>query len=161
MENVEYVRIRSGNPQARFMAQRAERYEERQIMELAKFTFEQFGQYGEEVNAYGQAGTATIEIDSGDIRLGEGVRIEVESEDIIIETKWLQWKDKDRLLSTGENEEVNIFQVSGTSFTGIGFKADARKRSWEFSGGVSGTYIHEDKEEDNEDDGKEDDIDAQ
>jgi LPS export ABC transporter protein LptC len=150
MENVEYVRVRTGNPQARFRAERAERYEERQIMELINFTFEQFGQYGEEVNAYGKAGTAFVEIDSGDIRLGDGVRIEVESEDIIIETKWLQWKDKDRILYTGEDDEVFIYQPSGTSFTGSGFSANARRRSWEFAGGVSGTYIKDDDEEDAE-----------
>ena len=146
METVEYVRIRTGNPQARFSAERAERYEERQIMELRNFTFEQFGQYGEEVNAYGRAGAASVDIDSGDIRMAEGVRIEVESEDIIIETLSLFWNDKERILSAGENEEVTIYQASGTDFIGIGFEANARNRTWEFTGGVRGMYIKDDEE---------------
>jgi len=150
MENVEYVRIRSADPQARFQAERLERYEERGIIELHNFSFEQFGNHGEEINAYGRAGSASVEIDSGDIHLDDGVRIDVDTEDLAIETKWLEWKDKERTLAGGEEEEVNIYQESGTAFTGTGFQADARRRTWEFTGNVSGTYIYDDEEEDEE-----------
>jgi len=147
MEDVEYVRIRSADPQARFQAERLERYEERRIMELRNFSFEQFGNRGEDVNASGRAGSASVEIDSGDIRMDNGVRIDVDSEDLAIETRWLEWKDKERLLTGGEKEEVNIYQENGTFFTGTGFYADARRRTWEFSGNVGGTYVKEDDEE--------------
>jgi LPS export ABC transporter protein LptC len=147
MENVDYVRVRSADPQARFQAERLERYEERRIMELRNFSFEQFGNRGEDVNAFGRAGSALVEIDSGDIRMDNGVRIDVDSEDLAIETKWLEWKDKDRTLASGEEEEVSIYQDNGTAFTGIGFYANARRRTWEFAGTVGGTYTYEDDEE--------------
>jgi len=41
MENVEYVRVRSWEIQARFLAERAERFENRQLMELRNFSFVQ------------------------------------------------------------------------------------------------------------------------
>jgi len=151
MESVEYVRVISADPQARFQAERAERYEERRIMELVNFSFEQFGNKGDDINAYGRAGSGSVEIDSGDIRMDNTVRIEVESEDIAIETLWLEWKDKERLLLGGEEEEVVIQRQNGTTFTGVGFRADIRRRTWEFSGSVEGTYIHEDDEEDEDD----------
>ena len=150
MDNVEYVRVRSADPQARFQAEKLERYEERRIMELRNFSFEQFGNHGEDINASGRAGSASVEIDSGDIRMDNGVRIDVDSEDLAIETRWLEWKDKDRLLTSGEEEEVNIYQENGTAFTGTGFYADARRRIWEFNGSVSGTYIQDDDEEEEE-----------
>ena len=150
MDNVEYVRVRSADPQARFQAEKVERYEERRIMELRNFSFEQFGNHGEDVNAYGRAGSATVEIDSMDIRMDNGVRIDVESEDIAIETKWLEWKDKERTLTGGDEEEVNVYQENGTVFTGTNFQANARWRSWEFSGAVSGAYIHDDDDEEEE-----------
>jgi len=146
MENVEYVRVRSADPQARFQAERLERYEERRIMELRNFSFEQFGSRGEDINAYGRAGSASVEIDSGDIHMDDGVRIDVDSEEIAIETRWLEWKDKDRLLTSGPEEEVNIFQKDGTSFTGIGLHADARRRTWEFIGTVEGAYTYDDED---------------
>jgi len=151
MENVEYVRVRSLDPQARLQAERVERYEERRVMELRNFSFEQFGGHGEEINASGRAGSALFQIDSGDILMGNGVRIEINSDDIAIETARLEWKDKERSLSGGDGEEVRVYRENGTSFTGIGFQSDARSRSWSFSDTVSGTYIHDDDEEDAED----------
>jgi LPS export ABC transporter protein LptC len=160
MEDVDYVRVRSADPQARFQAERAERFEERRIMELRSFSFEQFGNRGEDVNAYGRAGSASIEIDSGDIHMDNWVRIDVESEEIAIETQWLQWKDKERTLSGGEENETNVYQENGTAFTGIGFHADARRRTWEFTGSVSGTYVHDDDEEEEESAAEETNADA-
>ena len=147
MESVEYVRMRSADPQARFQAERVERFEERRIMDLLNFSFEQYGNRGEEVNAYGRAGSGSMEIDSGDIRMDNTVRIEIEAEDIIIETIWLEWKDKDRILFGGETEEVIIQQQNGTTFTGVGFRINARYRTWEFSGHAEGTFVHEENEE--------------
>ena len=151
MENVEYVRVKSADPVARFFAERAERYENRRLMEILKFSFEQFGERGEEVNAFGNAGAASVEIDSGDVRMSDGVWLEVESEDMKIETGILEWKDKEHTLVAGKDETVNVYQANGTSFTGIGFYADARRRTWEFSGGVSGIFVSEDEEEAAED----------
>jgi len=148
MDNVEYVRMRSLEPQARLQAERVERYEERGIMELHNFSFEQFGNHGEDVNAYGRAGSASFEIDSGNIRMDDGVRIDVESEDIAIETTWLEWKDKARTLTGGSEEEVHVYQENGTAFSGVGFQANARTRSWSFTDTVSGTYINDDDDDD-------------
>ena len=147
MENVEYVRVRSADPIARFQAERAERYEKQGVMKLQNFSFEQYGERGEEVNASGSAVNASVDINTSDIFMNNGVRIEVDSEDIIIETDQLEWKDEPKTLSTGESNEVVISQESGTRFTGIGLFADARRRTWEFKGEVGGTYFQEDDEE--------------
>jgi LPS export ABC transporter protein LptC len=150
MENVEYVRVRAADPVARFHAQRAERYEKQGVMRLQNFTFEQFGEKGQEVNAFGNAGSASIDIESGDIFMHNGVRLEVESEDIILETPQLEWKDEARILTSGRDDEVRIMQTSGTSFTGIGLRVEARIRTWEFSGAVTGTFIPDDDEEESD-----------
>jgi LPS export ABC transporter protein LptC len=147
MNDVEYVRVRDGDPQVRFKAELAERYEESRIMELKNFSFEQFERHGEEINAAGSAGTAHVELDSGDINLAGGVTLAVESEDIVIETDKLAWKDKQRDLSGDVSDEVKINRANGTSFSGRGFSANARSRTWGFSGGIRGTYIHEDDDE--------------
>ena len=147
MTNVEYVRVRSSDILARFQADRAERYERQGIMKVENFIFEQYAERGDEINAIGRAGYASVNIETGDIFMELGVRIEVDAEDIIIETNQLEWKDEDRVLSTREDEDVNIFQDNGTSFTGIGLYVDARRRSWEFMGNVGGIFIHEDAEE--------------
>jgi LPS export ABC transporter protein LptC len=147
MVNVEYIRVRSMDPIARVQAERAERYEKQGVMKLKNFSFEQYGDKGSEVNAMGNAGNASVNINSGDIFMTNGVRLEVESEDIIIETNQLEWRDEPHILLTGTEDEVNVFRENGTHFTGAGLSADARKHTFEFLGAVSGFYIQEDDEE--------------
>jgi len=146
MTNVEYIRVRSSDPIAKIYAERAERYEKKGLMKLENFTFEQYGEKGHEVNTMGRAGNASVDINSGDIQMTNGVKLEVESEDIIIETNQLDWKDETRTLSTGTEDEVNIYRENGTHFTGTGLTADTRRRTFEFLSDVSGSYIQEEDE---------------
>ncbi|MDR0568778.1 MAG: LPS export ABC transporter periplasmic protein LptC [Spirochaetaceae bacterium] len=147
MRDVEYVRVRNGDPLVRFTAESAERYEKQQTMELKNCSFEQFEHHGEDVNAAGSAGAAEVELDSGNIRMKDGVRLSVDSEDIEIETAGLDWEDKEKRLSAGEQERVTMRRSDGTNFFGIGFSANIRDRTWGFSSGMEGTYIWEDDDE--------------
>jgi len=148
-ENLEYVRVKSADPKAKFQAEHAERYENQGVMRIKNLTFEQYGG-GNEVNAQGSAGYASVEIQSGDIFMDQNVKINVETDDITIETYQLEWRDKPHVLYTPEENEVNIFQDNGTSFTGTGLYVEARNRQWEFKGYVNGLYIQDDDEEDTE-----------
>ena len=147
MINVDYVRVRSADPLARIFAERVERFEKQNLMKLENVTFEQYGERGEEVYILGKTGNAVVEIGTGDIFMDRNVRIEVTAEDIILETSQLEWKDDQKILSTGENDEVFIYRENGTSFTGTGLSGNARNRTWEFSGSVRGTYVHENSNE--------------
>ena len=143
MRDVEYVRVRNADPLVRFEAEYAERYEEKKIMNLDNFSFDQFENHGTEINAAGKAGEASVELDSGNIKLSGGVRIAVETEDVTIETVSLQWQDKEKQLTGNSDDLVIIMRSDGTTFTGRGFSADARERTWTFTGGAEGSYVDE------------------
>jgi LPS export ABC transporter protein LptC len=147
MNDVEYVRVREGDPQVRFKAEQAERYENRQLMELRNFSFEQFSNHGEDIDSTGKAAAARVELDSGNIGISGGVSLSVDSENITIETERLDWQDKERQLSGGPEAPVRIVRDDGTSFQGRGFTANTRSRSWEFAGPAGGVYIHKDNGE--------------
>jgi LPS export ABC transporter protein LptC len=154
MENVEYVRMRDGDPVVRFRAQQAERYEERQAMELQNFSFEQFYDHGSEVNATGSAGSGLVELDSGNIQLERSIIIAVDSEDITIETDRLSWEDENRILAGSDEHRVDIQRSDGTVFSGTGFTADSRRRTWSFTGGVEGSYVDTEIEEEETESGE-------
>jgi LPS export ABC transporter protein LptC len=154
MNDVEYVRVKDGSPMVRFEAEGAERYEKSQTMELKNFSFEQFNTAADDVNAVGRAGNASVQLETGNIQMKNGVRIQVDSEDIAIETQNLEWQDKARQLSAGAGEPVAIHRLDGTSFTGWGFSADVRRRIWSFTDGVQGIYIDTDDDEKAEDSGE-------
>jgi len=154
MEDIEYVRVRGGDPLVRFKAEYAERWEDRQIMEFRNFIFEQMEDKGETLNAEGRAGSAVVQTGSGDIALSDGVKIDIKTEDIIIRTAGLEWIDKEKHLLGGETDIVEIESTDGTSFIGIGFSANARDRTWAFSGRVEGSYVESEDEEDDTIDGE-------
>jgi LPS export ABC transporter protein LptC len=146
MQEVEYVRVRDGDPLVRFTAESAERFEKRQLMELKNFSFEQFERAGEDINAAGYAETASVELESGNIRMGGHVLLEVESEDITIETAGLDWEDQEKRLFAGEHERVTMRRSDGTNFFGQGFSANVRERTWGFASGIEGVYVWEEEE---------------
>ncbi len=147
MKNVEYIRVRSSDPRARFKAEIAERYEKQGLMRIQNMTFEQYGDGGKEINAMGNAGYASVEIQTGDIFMDKNVRIDVETDDITIQTYQLEWREEPHVLSTPEENEVNIFQDNGTNFTGTGLYVETRGRQWEFKGDVRGLFVHDNDEE--------------
>jgi len=148
MEDIEYVRVRGGDPLVRFTAEYAERWEDRNTMNLKNFTFDQMEDKGETINASGRASTAVVQLGSGNIDLDNGVRISIESEDIIIYTMKLEWKDKEKILSGGPKEDVDIQRSDGTNFIGRGFTANIRNRTWTFIDEVKGIYVEKDDDED-------------
>ena len=151
MENIEYIRMRGGDPLARFWAEYAERWENDQTMNLREFSFEQMEDRGETVNVEGSAGAAKVFVDTGDIILSEGVIVNIESEDITIITSELEWIDDQKALRGPSDTEVEIQRSDGTNFTGSGLSASIRSRTWAFSGEVQGIYVEEDEEEENDD----------
>jgi LPS export ABC transporter protein LptC len=148
MDDIEYVRVRGGDPLVRFQAEHAERWEKKQTMDLRNFSFEQMENSGETVNAEGRAGSATVELGTGDVAMSGGIRISVDSEDITISTGALQWRDREKTLTAAPDDEVDVQRSDGTSFSGRGFSADARNRTWVFSGEVKGTYVESEDGED-------------
>ncbi|MDR0409480.1 MAG: LPS export ABC transporter periplasmic protein LptC [Spirochaetaceae bacterium] len=150
MEDLDYVRVRRGTPLARLQAEVAERYENRRRMELKNYSFEQYNTTNEEVDAIGSGGFASVELDTSNIHMSDGVEIIVDTEDITLETERLDWDDGRKFLKGGDNDPVSVEQPDGTRFTGSGFSADVRARSWLVSYNAAGVYIHEEDEDSGE-----------
>jgi LPS export ABC transporter protein LptC len=156
MVHLDYVRVRGGSPQARFIAERAERYDKRRTMELSAIQFEQYNLATGELDAKGTAGGAEVELANGNVTLKNGIDLSVESEEITMETDWLAWNDGERTLNGREDAAVVITQTGGTDFRGMGLSANVRSRQWEFSGGAEGAFEQDDDDDEAEEEGEED-----
>jgi LPS export ABC transporter protein LptC len=151
LNNVEYVRIESGNPSVKLDAEEVRRYENKQLMEIDTLSFEQFSRAPAlsenlpEVNAQGSAGSARIEIDTQNLSMKGGVEMEVISEDMKIVTSEISWLDSEHQLDAPG--KVEITKSDGTALTGTGFTADIRRKSFEFASDVEGVTIDKDDDE--------------
>jgi LPS export ABC transporter protein LptC len=148
MGYAEYVRIENGNPVFRVNADEVRRYEAKHSMELDNFAFDQYNSAPEDyekipdINVRGFAGKARIETDTNNFFMSRGVYLEVNSEDVALETGDLSWLDKERLLNAPGR--LSITRSDGTTMEGTGFSADARKKSWEFESDVEGSIVDDD-----------------
>ncbi|MDR0550731.1 MAG: LPS export ABC transporter periplasmic protein LptC [Spirochaetaceae bacterium] len=147
MENVDWTRMRGGKAQARLEAAIADRYEKTHIMELRNYTFEQYDMSSGEVDSTGSGGKARVELENGNMRMTENIVINVNSEDMSLDAENLEWRDKEKTLTSADSTPVHVGQESGTNFEGNGFSADVRSRTWHFNGGAEGDYYLEDIEE--------------
>ncbi|MDR2490224.1 MAG: LPS export ABC transporter periplasmic protein LptC [Spirochaetaceae bacterium] len=147
LESMEWVRVRGGDPTAKLIAEKGERYEKSHIMELSNYSFEQYNTSSGAVDSVGEGGKARIELESGNIKMNENVIINVDSDDIKLDAEDLEWRDKERALSSGQYTMVHIMQDDGTDFSGAGFSADVRSRTWLFTAGAGGDFYLEDDEE--------------
>jgi LPS export ABC transporter protein LptC len=155
-EDLTYTRMRDGEIVARLEAETGNRYEDRHLMELSNYKFEQYDNVSHEIDATGEGGEAAVDMVSNNVKMTQGVNIRVDSEDFSLRTSDLQWKDGEKILSGDENSEINITRPDGTDINGVGFHSDIRSRNWVFNSNVSGVYFYKDEEEDeDEEDEKE------
>lgn len=147
MENVEYVRIKNGNPEILVQAKEIRHNEAKHIIEIDNFSFNQYNSApeGQEaisgINARGKADYARLKTNTGDIEMAGDVIIVVASEDFTMETSKISWEDNDRKLYAPGT--VIIKQSNGTTLKGTGFSADARNRCWEFASAVEGLVVED------------------
>jgi hypothetical protein len=146
METLEWVRVRDGNPVARLQAEVGDRYEKIHIMELKNYSFEQYDVISGTVDSAGAGGSVKIELESGNLKMSDSVSINVESEEIQLDAEDLEWRDKEHTLSSGQYSQVHITGDKGTDFSGAGFSADVRSRTWLFSAGATGDYYFDEEE---------------
>jgi len=157
MTYAEYVRIENSNPIFKVDADEVRRYEAKHAMEMDNFAFEQYNAAQEDsekipdVNVRGFAGKARVETDTNNFSMSRGVYLEVNSEDVVLETGDISWKDKERLLNAPG--KLSVTRSNGTTLAGVGFTVDARKRSWEFESDVEGSIVDDDDNGDNGDSG--------
>jgi LPS export ABC transporter protein LptC len=144
MTNLDYVRVSGGAPVVRVQAGRAERWEDKQLMKLDDLRFAQFMDGDTVKGTVGAAGRASVDLESGDVELDDGVQIFIRQEEMTIETRSMSWDDESRVLLGGDEVPVLIKRADGAVVQGVGFGADARRRTWEFAGPVSGSYVEED-----------------
>jgi LPS export ABC transporter protein LptC len=140
MKNVEYMRMKNGEPQVKLQAVQAERYDKKNVMNLEDYQFDQYDPQGG-VDAAGEGGKASVDLSKLAVSMEEGIKINVESEDITMRTEALNYNDTTKQLDAPQDELVTIDRSDGTSFQGTGLQADVRARTFAFEQGASGIWV--------------------
>jgi LPS export ABC transporter protein LptC len=124
-------------------AEKAELYEKGKKAVLSGVSFEEYDPDTGELLSRGTAEAAIYHTDTKDAEFSGSVRLESKRQDAILQGEKLAWIDKDKRLSGGLDRTVTIGRSDGSSVSGAGFEADARRRAFSFRGGVWGVIAGE------------------
>ena len=126
-------------------ARRAEIFDRRKLVRLSgvSFTESRDGR----ILASGSADGATLRTDTEDAEFFGSVRLRSEEEGVSIRTGYLSWNAADRVLAGEADQVTEIERDDGSFLRGSGFRADARRKGFSFTGGVQGVLVRETERE--------------
>jgi len=89
----------------------------------------------------GTAGRVVFHADTENAEISGRVRVYSAIDEAGIETEALSWQSAPRLLAAPVDRTVVITRDDGSRLEGSGFTGDFRRRTFVFSGPVTGTYV--------------------
>ena len=141
-----HTAVKNGIPTFRLSAGKAEVFDEKDQTFLSDVLFQEFNADGEMITE-GVADSAVFFSDSENAELSGNLLFYSSAEEATFSTTYLFWNDEKNILTGSENAIVTIKRDSGTEISGAGFTAEVRTRSVWFDGPVSGIYVTEDEED--------------
>jgi LPS export ABC transporter protein LptC len=119
-------------------AAKAELYQTSKRTLLSGVTFTEYDPDTGELLSLGRADEAVYHTDTKDAEFTGSVRLESKKQDAILQGEYLRWIDKDKKLEGRLDRTVTISRADGSSVSGAGFEANARRRSFSFRESVEG-----------------------
>lgn len=156
LSNAEIVVIREGTLVVTAGLLESYPKQDRQILE--DISFLERGPDGA-VRLEGHATRAVHHLDTDDIELSGDIYFYSAVEEAAIESDFLYWEEEAEILRAPPEGRVRLSEEDGTDIQGTGFRADGRRRTVSFDGGVDGTIVTDGGEAGDENAG-EDDTDA-
>ena len=136
--NYAHTLVVRGKRNFELKADRAELYDSSKRTVLSGVTFAEYDPDTGELLSLGKAESAVYHTDTKDAEFSGSVRLESKRQDAILRGEYLRWIDKDKRLEGRLDRTVTISRADGSSVSGAGFEADARKRAFSFKESVEG-----------------------
>jgi LPS export ABC transporter protein LptC len=127
-----------GNRNFELKAARAEVYSSTKKTVLTGVTFAEYDPDTGELLSQGSADQAVYHDDTKDADFSGSVRLESKKQDAILVGEYLKWSDKEKRLEGRLDRTVTISRGDGSSVSGAGFEADARRKAFSFRESVEG-----------------------
>jgi LPS export ABC transporter protein LptC len=149
--NFVHTIVENGSPRFRLSAQRAEAFRSARTLKLVGVVFVEYDPVVPMPNggrsmavpvvaAEGRADSAVFNTETESADLTGNVRVRSARDGVAVSSAFIRWDGEARLLE-GPSESVTTIQDDdGSRVSGAGFKADAARRSFEFTERATGSY---------------------
>ncbi len=142
LKNAVYTVERSGERAMIFRAETIEMYESDKTANLDAVTFQQRNE-NEADTASGSCGKVSINTNSQDAVLSDGIVIIAPSEGVRLEAEQLEWDNRRERLFSHPEEIVRIIYDDGTRVIGRGFSGDFSLNVFQFQEIIEGNLQYE------------------
>lgn len=134
-----------GKVWVKLTADRAESYEKRKQIILQGVSFQEYDSQGK-LATEARADHAVFYSETEDATAAGSIVIRSPGEESTLRAQTLSWFKEGKRLEAGPQESVRLEKQDGSFVEGRGFKADFRRKRMEFSSGVRGSYVWEEKQ---------------
>ena len=128
-------------------AEKAETYDKKNLTVFTNIQFVEYDKTGE-VATEGDVGHASYYSDTEDMEFDKSFKVESLQQGYYIKGDAISWDGKEKVLTSDPEKEVTIGKENGSYIIGRGFSSNASNNSFNFDGGISGSYVSEDDDED-------------
>lgn len=136
------TRYESSKVNVVFRAKVLEVYDSDKVWAAEGVSFTEYAANGSgDVHAEGSAGILVIDDGAGVYTLGKGTTFRVLEDDVFLTAPDLRWRKKENALAGPDDGMVEVREKDGTVIRGTGFFADTLRRSYRFSGKISGEFV--------------------
>lgn len=145
MTNVTHASATKEHLLMRTTAERSESYEKNKKTILTGVRFKEYDSLGTLV-AEGRADRITYFSDTKNAEIEGDIRVHSLKEKGAINTDYLFWDDKSRILKGKPDVEVSLIDDDGSKVAGTGFEADLKRMVISFVNAVKGEYVVSDRD---------------
>lgn len=149
--NFVHTIVENGSPRFRISAERAEAFRSARTLRLAGVSFVEYEPAAPRPNgdrslsvpavaAEGRADLAVFNTETESAELTGNVRVRSSKDGLAVTSAFIRWDGEARLLEGPSESVTTIEDDDGSRVSGAGFKADAARRSFEFSERATGYY---------------------
>lgn len=149
LRNISQIKVKSGRVSSILEAARVETYKNTNLMEVNEMHYLEIDQEGVPLTE-GWADASTFYTDTENAEISGDIFFYSQTEKVGIYAQTLSWNNETRFLTSDPAEIVTVARDDGSYVRGAGFKADLNLKEITFSAGVSGVYVDEDDEENEE-----------
>ena len=125
-------------------ADRIASYPEERLQRFEGLRFTEYGPDGS-VRVSGEAERGILYLDTEDVELRGTIRFYSQVEEAELESAYLYWENRTRVLRGQEDETVYIRRDDGSEVEGAGLRVDGRRNEVELTAGVRGVFRREDE----------------
>ncbi|MFH2113897.1 MAG: LPS export ABC transporter periplasmic protein LptC [Spirochaetota bacterium] len=149
--NFVHTIVENGSPRFRLSAERAEAFRSTRTLKLVGVGFVEYERVAPRpdgsrsiaipvIAAEGRADSAVFNTETENADLMGNVRVRSASDGVTVTSAFIHWDGEARLLEGGSESVTTIQDDDGSRVSGAGFKADAARRSFEFTERTTGSY---------------------